>query len=277
MSTIWQRLGAFVATGENLTDDRISAFATAGGSWLCPVVYGDDASGPWNLAHLDDLARRAASFKTVGTKRGVQVGAWCNCFGGDPQTDARRIAQIVTDHRLRLCILDLEAAYQYPQGNADLMPQLVAAVRHLLPTVNLAVSTNGLNNSMIWNGRTLTPPRSFFDLGVRILPQWYEWMAAVDPSTRPDVNMKWLKEHGASDGNFADKTAPNGRGCSLSYVHGTLESTGLEGSHLDRELDYLHAARAFGLTPGWSIYTLENATEADLTLMAFERGKSFLV
>lgn len=215
MSTVWQRLGAFVVTAENLSDDQIAAFAGAGGSWIAPVIYGDQVSGPWNIAHLEELKARAARFKVTGTTRPVEVFGWFNCYGGDPAVDAAAIARLVRDHRLTLAILDLEAAYEYPDGNAGLMPPLVAATRGWLPNTELGVSTNGLNNAKIWNGRTLSPQRSFADLKVRVLPQSYSWMAAQDGSTRFDTNMKWLKEHGATDGNFADATALNGRGVPL--------------------------------------------------------------
>ena len=267
--TLWQRLGGFVYTGENLSDATLANFAAAGGFWLCPVIYGDDVAGPWNLANLDSLRARALS-------HGVSiVGAWCNCFGGDPQADARNVAQLATEHNLPLVILDLEAAYQYPQGNANLMPELVKALRDLLPHHALAVSTNGLNASMVWNGRTLTPRASFAKLGIRVLPQWYSGPGYWGCWTDALCNTDWLRRNGASDPNFADPTAPRGYGVPLSYVHGTLEATGVEGSSLAAELSKVQAAVVSGYTYGLSLYTLERTPDSDFDLLRSVRNRLY--
>jgi hypothetical protein len=265
----WRTLGGFIYTGQNLTDAHLAKFASAGGKWLAPVLYGDDAAGPWNLANVGALKTRAA-------KCGLTVGGWFNCAGGDPTKDAAAIAKIVTDKGLSPVVLDLEAAYQWPSGHPELMPTLLKALRTKLPNAQIAVSTNGLNNAMIWNGRTLSPPQSFYDLGVRVLPQCYSWMWANDGSYRPDNLMAWLKKYGATDGNFADPSGPYGRGVPLSFVHPTLEVTGMEGSSLTEELKWCRAAKVYGLTLGLSIYTLEAISESDWALLAAERGTLFL-
>lgn len=272
MTTIWQQLGAFVVTANNLSDHRIEQFAAAGGRWLVPVVYGDDHSGPDNLQHLPRLIERCEP-------HGIRVGAWGNGWGGDPFVDAQALAKIARDHALPLVIADLEAAYQWPKGNPNLLPSFAYNLRAELKNTSIGISTNGLNNSGIWNGRTLSPARSMYDLGIRVLPQWYTWMGRADGAKTPFGNMQWLKENGGKDGNFRDPNAPNTayRGVPLSYVHGTLESTGLEGSVLAEEIGWLRAAKPYGYTVGWSLYTLENAPDEDLALCAAERGKTFLV
>jgi|SRR5581483_1239085 len=273
MTNIWQQHGSFVATGENLSPDTVKRYSEAGGRWYVPVIYGDSASGPWNLSNIEYL-------KSMGNEYGVAVGGWYNGFGYDPKNDADAIATIHQENGLRLIILDLEAAYQYPGGNPNLMPILVKELRNKLPKADIGVSTNGLNNSMIFNGRTLTPPQSFYDLAIRVLPQWYNApVYGQGPWTRPDANMNWLKTNGTTDYNFFDLTTPNKskRGVPLSYVHGTLEATGLEGSDLATELAQLRAAKNYGYTYGWSIYLLENTPYSDFDLIEAENGKTFLV
>lgn len=274
MATRWQQLGALVATARNVDDERLKKFAQVGGRWIAPVVYGDDSSGPWNLANLSPLKARASSL-------GIATGGWFNCWGGDPVVDARNIARIVRDHQLKLVILDLEAPYKYPDGQPHLMPLLLWELRKLLPvgTIPIGVTSYGkVDRAMIWNGRTLDPPQSFYDLRIRFLPQWYSFIYGTDASYRPDMAMLDLKENGASDFNIMDPTAPGGRGIPLSYVHGLLEATGLEGSSLEDEIFWLRrACRLFGYTFGWILYLLENVSEPDWPLIEAERGKTFLV
>lgn len=272
MPTIFQQLGGYVDTAENLSDQTLSLFAAAGGGWIVPVLYGDTGSAPWNLANLDHV-------KTAAAAHGVKTGGWFNGWAHDPIEDAIAITDIVKTNGLALTVLDLEAAYQAPGGNPELMPVLVQEVHdRLLAGAPICVSTNGLNNSMIYNGRVLTPPQSFYDLGIRVAPQWYSAYYAQDGNTTPQARMKWLKEFGGSDFNFEDPdaTKTGHRGVPLSYVHPTVEATGEEGSSLLTELGDLDAARAYGLTPGISIYTLENTPDADLDLLAKVRGRLFL-
>lgn len=267
MATIFQQLGGLVYTYANL--GNLDKFYNAGGRWIAPVVYGDDVAGPYNLSKLGELQALC--------KNRITVGGWFNGFGHDPISDASAISSIATKNNLTLILLDLEAAYQYPQGNADLMPLLVREVRKKLPTANIIVSTNGLNSASIWNGRTLSPQQSFFDLGIRVAPQWYSAYYLKDNHTEPVTNMSWLKAHASSDGNFADKTAPNGRGVPLSYIHPTLEVTGLEGSSLSDEIARTKQSKKYGFTTGISIYTLENAPDSDFALLQAEKGNLFLV
>lgn len=285
MTTVWQQLGGFVETAQNLGEDRVAAFADVGGRWVAPVLYGDQASGPWNLEHIEETKQSCA-------RHGVAVGGWFNCWAGDPLLDAAAIAAITLQHQLKPCVIDLEAAYQFPNGHGD-MPKLVAELRRLLGrSWPIAVSTNGMNNSMIWNGRTLSPARSFYALGIRVLPQWYswEWGDSNDPldlqaqpvagDTRPDKNMRWLKVFGGSDFNFRDPTARvvSYRGLPLSFVHGTVEATGTEGASLADELRWVTASQAYGYTTGLSYYLLEAAPnfDADMALLRAVRGKLFL-
>ncbi len=274
MTTVWQQLGAFVSAGVNLREDQLASFAQSGGRWIVPVLYGDDATGPWNLANIEGLKGRADHY-------GVATGGWFNCWNKlSADQEAANIAAIVKEHQLKLAVLDCELAFQYPVGDPSALAPLLRALRALLPSESIAVSTNSLNDSFIYNGRTLTPPQSFYDLGVRVLPQWYNSPAYGQGTwTRPDQNMQWLKANGATNGNFRDSNAPkvSYRGVPLSYVHGTLEGTGLEGADLAAALVQLRAARAFGYTYGWSYYLLENAPPGDFSLMAAERGVTFLV
>lgn len=260
--SIWQRVGGFVYNGVNLTEQQVAAFADAGGGWIVPVIYGDDVAGPGNLELLP-------TFKAWGAAHNVTVGGWFNGFGASPTVDAANITALVRQHALTLVILDLEGAYQ--GVGAELQVELVNAVRHASPGVDLGVSTNGLDNSRIWNGRGVTPQESFAKLGVRVLPQAYSAYYAKDAHTAPDVVMKWLQQHGASDPNFADPAGPHGRGVPLSTVHFTVECTGEEGSDLADEQMRLHAAKQYGFTIGYSLYTLERAPASDLVLVKAAR------
>lgn len=267
MTTVWQQLGAFVATAENLSDDALDKFAGIGGKWIVPVVYGDNHSGPWNRDHLHETQLRAR-------KRGITVGGWFNGWGGDPNKDAQAIANISQSNGLNLVILDLEAAYQWPSGNPNLMPTLVFELRKLLPFAEIGVSTNSMTNTSIWNGRTLNIPKSFYDLKIRVLPQWYSWIYNQDNAYLPERQMKWLRDASPQDGNFRDNNAPTTkfRGVPLSYVHGTLEVTGMENASLDDELRKLAASKKYGYTIGFSIYTLENMLESDYAILRSVRG-----
>jgi hypothetical protein len=264
--TVWQRLGAFVATAENLGDDALSRFGEIGGAWVVPVLYGDDASGPYNLANIDSLKHRAAM-------RGVTVGCWANGWAGDPHNDAIQIAAIVGTHDLDPVIVDCEAAYQQ---HPDVFPWLLKDLRLALPHSNLAVSTNSLNDSLIWNGRGLNPQESARRLGYRVLPQWYSSPNYSGAWTDPVANMAWLSGPGGTSDNLRDVTYANKRAVPLSYVHGTLEVTGLEDASLAVSLGRCTEARKYGLTAGLSVYLLENMPDTDYALLARQRGTLYL-
>jgi hypothetical protein len=264
----WTALGALVYTGENLSDDTLDHFVWAGGRWITPVIFNDDTAGPGNLALLPHWQERGD----------IMVGGWFNGVGGDPVVDAQSIGTLVNTHRLPLAVLDLEAAYQYPRGDANLMPVLVYELRKRQPGLLIGVSTNGLNGSMIWNGRTLPAPngrKTMYDLGVRLLPQWCYGPAYTGCWVDPVCNMTWLKEKGPTDGNMARKGVPS-RAVPLSYVHPTVEGTGIEGADLAAGLEKLKAARKYGLTLGLSYYTLERAPASDLELLASVRGTLYV-
>jgi hypothetical protein len=87
--------------------------------------------------------------------------------------------------------------------------------------------------------------------------------------------MSWLKDHGTED-NLNDPSYANKRAVALSYVHPTLEVTGLEDANLAHGLSQCAAAYKYGLTPGFSIYLLENMPESDFALLAGQRGTLYL-
>lgn len=267
-----QGLGAFVVTAKNLSMETVKQFKKIGGIWIAPVIYNDDASGPDNR---NWLAQNASYLQEIG----ILPWGWFNGNGGYPPSDALNIAALAHQFGLKGIILDLESQYQYPEGNANLMPQLVYELRKLCPigSMEISVSTNSMNGSMIWNGRVLTVPQSFYDLKIRVMPQWYSSYYAKSGKT-PQFEMQWLKLHGNTDGNFKSINAKktNYRGLPLSYVHPTLEVTGLEGSSLSQELADCKEAEKYGLTPGISIYTLENMPDSDLKLLELSRGIHYI-
>jgi len=269
----WQGIGGFVYTAANLTARRLDQLKSLGSQcpWVCIVIYGDDVAGPANQSSLQAM-------KTLCKARGIQTWGWYNGWGGDPYEDARNISRLHTTYQLDGIILDLEAAYQYPGGDANKMPFLVSSLRNILPNAQIGVSTNGMNSSMIWNGRVLNPKRSFYDLKIRCLPQWYSSYYNKDAHTQPQYQMRWLKDNGSSDFNFRDENAikTKYRGLPLSFVHGTLEVTGLENSSLQAEIEDCVACRIYGLTPGISLYTLENMPDSDFDILARHRGVVYL-
>jgi hypothetical protein len=256
-----------VYSGVNLSTDTIQKFAGVGGRWVAPVIYGDDTAGPGNTALLPWLKGFCAPLM-------VDVWGWMNGAGGDPVKDAQTVGDLVNSHGLHGAILDLEAAYQYPHGDANLMPILVSELRKRQPSLPIAVSTNGLNGSMIWNGRTLPAPnarKTMFDYGVRLMPQWCYGPAYTGCWVDPVCNMTWLKQKGASDGNMMRQGIP-ARAVPMSYVHPTLEVTGLEGADLKSGLQKLQAAKSQGYSKGLSIYTLEVTPDSDFDLLKSVRG-----
>jgi|SRR5215831_285104 len=263
MPTTYNRfraLGAFVYTAENLSDAQLDAFAAIGGRWFAPVIYEDDAAGPWNQANLTKLQNRANS-------RGLEVAGWFNVT--NKQTNdryARDIAALAKTYQLPKVIIDAELAYQYPSPGCQVLPELLQKIRTALPSVDLLLSSLGPNNAYIYNGRTLTPPKSMYDLGWRHAPQWYSSYYNKDGRT-PQDRMSWLRANAHTDFNIKDDTAPNKRGLPLSYVHPTVEATGLEGSDLEQELRDLKQSQVYGFTAGFSYYTLEHAPPKDFDIL----------
>jgi hypothetical protein len=149
--------------------------------------------------------------------------------------------------------------------------------RELMPNKPIAITTNAMNASGIWNGRTLTPPKSMYDLGIRVYPQWYTWMYRANGAERPDANMQWLQRNGHLDPNFADKTGAQGRGLPLSYVHGALEITGMEGSDLADQLQWTLEAKKYGYTVGFWIYTLDSMPQSDFGILNSYRNRLYYV
>jgi hypothetical protein len=263
--TLWQQLGGWIIEHGNVDVNRLKRFASVGGRWVVPVLHGDDSQGPTNRAEIETIKDKCA-------QAGVRCGGWFNGWGEPASELAPKIAEFAIQHKLQPVVLDLEASYK--NENAPKMPELLAACRALMPKRAIAVTSFGyFDRQMIWNGRTLTPPRSFYDLKVRAMPQWYP---QYDAKYAADWCMQDLRDNGASDGNIADNTAPGGRGVPLPYVHGVVEVTGVEGTVLSNVLSQVRAAKQFGFTYGFSIYTLENVPEDDWALLAAERGKLFL-
>lgn len=266
MTSVWQQLGGLVYTGRDLSREQVEKFKAVGGRWVAPWLYQDDAVAGENRRLLG-----------LWHSWGVAVGGCMNCTGGSPADDARNIAQLATELELAVVILDLESPYQYPEGDSTLMPELVRALRARLPKVELCVSTNGLNDASIWNGRTLKPPRSFYDLGVRVSPQWYNAPRYAGSCwADPVCNMRWLKEHGHTDPNFRDPDQRYKRGVPLSFVHPSVEPTGVEGAELAGELAHVWEARQYGFTTGLNLYALERTPDADWPLLERWRGRLWL-
>ena len=264
MAFSWRQLGAFVQTAGNVLDSHLDGFAAAGGKWLVPVLVNDQSVAADNRQRLADLKERCA-------KRGIIVGLWANGFGEDPLELASQVVALAKGRSLWPVVFDLEASYK--DENAPKLPATLSYARDLMPTRPIGVSSYGYaDRAMIWNGRTLDPPRSLYDLRVRWLPQHYY---LYDGKYAADWAMADLKANGATDGNIADPDAPGGRGIPLSYAHGTLEVTGVEGHDLATGLAQLRAAKAYGFSYGFSIYVLERTSDADFALLAAERGRLF--
>lgn len=279
MATRWQQLGAFVAEADKITDDRLRLFYRAGGRWL--VVLLDQLGYPHD--HDPAVVRNhllMPSFKDRCTQQGIACGAWFNGWAGGPLNwtaaqQAEQIEALVRRWNLGPVVLDLEAPYMFPGGRPQELPRLVWEVRQRLKTRAVGVSTNSLNDSMIWNGGELGPAASLRRLGVAVLPQTYgpplytsDWMNAAPL-------MRWLKANGMND-NFHDPTFRGGRAVALSSVKPTLEATGMEGCDLAAELESVAAAKQYGFKFGISLYTLEGAPDSDFPLLAARRGSLFL-
>jgi hypothetical protein len=273
----WQQLGAFVGDANSLSYDQLKEFHTVGGRWIAVLLaqlgypYDHDPACVHNVAKLLELKEWCTEF-------GVACGGWFNGWaGGELHTtaaeDAEQVRRYVQGFNLGPVILDCEAAYkEHPQE----LPHLLMEVRKRIKTRSIGVSTNEPNDSLVWNGGAFGHKSSMYHLGIRLLPQWYSSPNYSSVWMRPDLTMKWLKEHGDED-NFLDYDAPANRAVPLSYVHGTLEVTGLEGASLATSIEQLKLSKQYGYTSGFSIYMLEAMPQGDFKYLADVRGSLFYV
>lgn len=283
MATRWQQLGAFVNNIDGVTDQHMIDFARIGGKWIVPLLvqlgYSDDHD-PSCVNNMNGLE----AFKARCEHFGISCGGWFNGWAGGEQgtsaaQDAEKVASIVRAHNLGPIVLDLEAAYQHPGGSPGELPKLIYELRSRIKTREIAVSTNSPNDSMMWNGHAVYPDyrASMRRLNIKLLPQWYNspnygqgvWMT-------PHQTMQWIQAHGMED-NWFDPTYINERAIPMSFVHGTLEVTGLEGSDLAGEIDSLKQAKQFGYSFGFSVYVLEKMPYEDFQKIEQQKGKLYLV
>lgn len=259
LSFSWQQAGAFIYTGANVDYARLAKASASGIRWVAPVIYNDSTAGPYNLGNLEALKVQAHSLN-------MNVAGWFNGAGGDPELDAANIAGITEAHGLTAIILDLEAPYQAPEGRAELMPQLLRYLRARFPvgTKAIAVTTNGLNDAMIWNGRcgpaATASDRSVRDLNVAVIPQWY-----LNGGTWADpvANMDWLQAHGMED-NFLDPGYVDKRALALAQIHGAVWAD--SSVPTAEQVKRLREAKAHGYGKGLVWYTLELMADADFEL-----------
>lgn len=260
---------------ENLSEEHLQEFAHAGGTYIVVCLYGDDIASD-NEKQIGILKLRCQEYR-------VKVGIWANYFGEDPSLYAAKVAALVHKYDIGPVMLDCEAAVQ---GNT-LMAQVSKAIRLALPTRDICVSTNSLNDSVVYNGRIEGELpiswRSFIDLGIRVSPQWYSSYAdgtcpgctQGTPWADPEQNMAWLQAHGNED-NLRDMNAPGMRAVPKSYVKGTVEVTGMENSKIQTSLDSMLRAKAQGnYTFGLLTYLLENTPASDWPLIAAVRGRLY--
>lgn len=265
MATLWQRLGAFSVEVAAISPEQIKKFAEVGGHTIIPVVFGEDYMEEPNQKHLPRLKELCAPYK-------IKVGGWFNCWVEDEKELADRITALTKKFQLSPVVLDLE--YGYKDQYAHKMPRLLKELRTRMPVRAMAVTSYGyLDRGMIWNGRTLDPPQSFYALGVRYIPQWYY---RYDGRYWPSWCMKDLKFNGPWDGNILDNEAPNRLGVPLSYVHGLLMATGVEDHSLKEGIADLYLAQHYGFTKGFFVYTLERMPEEDFKHLAAVRGIFYL-
>lgn len=265
----WSHLGAWVQTVENLSNHHLDKFASIGGRWIAPVLWNDQASAPRNRELLPSLIQRAHA-------RGIRVGAWINGFADPPAQLAAEADAIVRPNGPSMAPVIFDFEQHYKDANAPLMPETLAEFRKLMPTRPTAVTSFGYaDRAMIWNGRTLSPPASFYDQKVRWIPQWYYgW----DGKYAADWSMADLKTFGAHDFNIRDADAPGGRGIPLGYAHGVFYVTGIHDPptapphELAVALEQLKRAKAAGFTFGFSIYVLERTPDEDFARLAGVRG-----
>lgn len=268
-----------------LSDERLDDFQRVGGRWVAVLLAqlgyppSHDPAVTRNLAVIDSLRSRCEARK-------LACGVWANGWAGGVQgttaeEDAATVAALVHSHDLGPVVLDCEEAYHFPGGDPAALPRLLWAVRKLIPTRSVLVSTNEPNDSMIWNGGSIAqglpgPKGACFPLGVRMAPQWYFTSPHYpdSPWLDPVRTMAWLQQNGNVD-NFFYAGGPDHRAVPLSWVHGTLEATGVEGSDLAAGLARMIEAKQHGLQPGMSVYTLEAMPDDDLPRLAAARGKLF--
>jgi hypothetical protein len=267
----WQYLGAWVVNIDAISDAALDRFHSIGGRWVVVVLYNDDASGPKNRELIDNFKLRCYT-------RGIAVGMWANGEGGNPVDDAEAIAEFASDHGLYPIIVDCEGPYQWPGGNPQLLPQLLLELRKHFPlgTRPIGHTTNSPNDSQIYNGRvgpTSQPTDlSHRDLGVRVLPQWYNSpVYGQGQWTRADETMAWLKTDGMKD-NLHDSGYTDGRAVPLAWFKGVFEVTGLESAVLATALPLCKDAKVSGYDFGASLYTLDNIPDEDYATMAQYRG-----
>lgn len=278
MATRWQQLGGFVGAAENLSYQQLEKFRNVGGRWI--VVLVDQVGYAWNHdpAVVHNIAR-LFELQQWCEELGVALGGWFNCWAGGelhltPADEADEIARKVKGFNLMPVVLNCEYAYKRkPQA----LPQLLSEVRKRITTRSIGISTNEPNDSLIWNGGSLGYLKSCWNLNIRMQPQWYYAPPYMNSMWhRADQTMEWLKSYGMID-NFYDFTAPADRAVPLSYVHGTVEVTGLEGADMAASIEELKRAKQYGYTTGFQIYLLEQMPQSDFDLLASVRGILFQV
>lgn len=267
----WQGLGAFCADAANLSQQNIADFADAGGCWVALLVQGDDHNTPGNIDLLTELQNELHA-------RNIALWGWHNYWGEDADHFAVILHELQEQYGLGNHILDCEAAVQ---GNTKMSQVALAVHQRIGP--GFGVSTNSLNDSVVYNGRLdgVDPAlwQSFRQLQIRVLPQWYQSPLYSGTWVDPVENMQWLQsEAGASDNLHDARAAKWGyHAVPLSYVHPTGEGTGIEGASWQQFLDKCVEAQKFGLTKGISYYLLEeSSTVQDMAIVKQYRGKLYV-
>jgi len=272
--TRWQQLGGYIITSENVDQNRLMQFSAIGGRWVVIVLINDDSVGPDNLKKLPEM-------QTMCQKANLSCGLHANYFGEPPAQFAKRVADLANNKALSPIMLDCEASVQ---GNT-LMSSVAKEIRVVMPKPRgICVTTNSLNDSVVYNGRieglAESQWRSFRRHDFRVSPQWYDapvYGHRSNPWTCADLNMEWLQAHGMED-NLRDASYANKRAVTLASVHPVFYPTGVEGANLEVQLDELRVAKKYGFTTGCQMWSIENIQGNDWNLLAKARDdKLFLV
>jgi hypothetical protein len=245
--TIWDEDGVFVNDPPAFSPHLHGEWAWAAGfRWIAPRIQ--DGETPANAENL----RGSGALGLLRT-RGFRIAGWHVCREG-PEEEARVLARQVAELGLNGIVANAEYEYEYSAGSSDgeraerfgRSRRFLAAVRALLPTIPVALSTfgRGDRHDLDW--------AAWIQDGAHFLPQSY-------PNVAAELEVGLCVEG-------AGRCLSSPVSWTHDRVHPTINTTG-EGSGPVPPAKYA-ADLAAARVKGFSVYLGEVMSEADYRALA---------